>query len=216
MGTTFVNYQDVSGNAEKMAYSYLKNAGRKYDKAIQNHTAAYRKYFDRVSLDLGENAQAAKPTDVRVREFEKNFDPQLAALYFQFGRYLLICSSQPGGQAANLQGIWNYKLRAPWDGKYTTDINVEMNYWPAEVTNLAEMHEPFLDLVKRVAVQGRQSAAMYGCRGWTLHHNTDIWASTGAVDGPRYGVWPTCNAWFCQHLWDRFLFSGDTTYLQTV
>lgn len=162
VGTNFVNYKDVSGNAEKKAYSYLKNAGRKYDKAIQNHTALYRNYFDRVSLDLGENAQAAKPTDVRVREFEKNFDPQLAALYFQFGRYLLISSSQPGGQAANLQGIWNYKLRAPWDGKYTTDINVEMNYWPAEVTNLAEMHEPFLDLVQRVAEQGRA----VGCHVW--------------------------------------------------
>ena len=113
----------------------------------------------------------------------------MAALYFQFGRYLLICSSQLGGQAANLQGIWNYQLRAPWDGKYTTDINVEMNYWPAETTALPEMHEPFLQLVKEVAIQGRESAAMYGCRGWTLHHNTDIWRSTGAVDGPKYGVW---------------------------
>lgn len=140
----------------------------------------------------------------------------MAALYFQFGRYLLICSSQPGGQAANLQGIWNYQLRAPWDGKYTTDINVEMNYWPAETTALPEMHEPFLQLVKEVAIQGRESAAMYGCRGWTLHHNTDIWRSTGAVDGPKYGVWPTCNAWFCQHLWDRYLFSGDKNYLAEV
>lgn len=216
VGTNFVNYKDVSGDSEKKAFSYLKNAGKKFEKALQSHTAEYGKYFDRVSLDLGANAQAAKPTDVRVREFESNFDPQLAALYFQFGRYLLICSSQPGGQAANLQGIWNYKLRAPWDGKYTTDINVEMNYWPAEVTNLAEMHEPFLDLVKRVAEQGKQSAAMYGCRGWTLHHNTDIWASTGAVDGHRYGVWPTCNAWFCQHLWDRYLFSGNKEYLSEV
>ena len=139
-----------------------------------------------------------------------------SALYFQFGRYLLICSSQPGGQAANLQGIWNYQLRAPWDGKYTTDINVEMNYWPAESTSLPEMHEPFLQLVKEAAIQGRESAAMYGCRGWTLHHNTDIWRSTGAVDGPSYGVWPTCNAWFCQHLWDRYLFSGDKNYLAEV
>ncbi|MBQ8423336.1 MAG: glycoside hydrolase family 95 protein [Coprobacter sp.] len=213
-GTNFVNYKDVTGNQEQTAKNYLKNAGKNYNKALQAHTAVYAKYFDRVSLDLGSNEQAAKPTDVRVCEFEKKFDPQLSALYFQFGRYLLISSSQPGGQAANLQGIWNYKLRAPWDGKYTTDINVEMNYWPAEITNLMEIHIPFLDLVKRVADQGRQSAAMYGCRGWTLHHNTDIWASTGAVDGPNYGVWPTCNAWFCQHLWDRYLFSGDTTYLQ--
>lgn len=216
IGTNFVNYKDVSGDATAVAQKHLKQAGKNYAKAKAAHTNAYRKYFDRVSLDLGSNAQADKPTDVRVREFSSAFDPQMAALYFQFGRYLLICCSQPGGQAANLQGIWNYQLRAPWDGKYTTDINVEMNYWPAESTSLPEMHEPFLQLVKEVALQGRESAAMYGCRGWTLHHNTDIWRSTGAVDGPGYGIWPTCNAWFCQHLWDRYLFSGDKAYLSEV
>lgn len=216
IGTNFVNYKDISGNSQKAAQAYLKNAGKNYEKAKALHTASYKQWFNRVSLDLGSNEQIQKPTDVRIKEFKTAFDPQLAALYFQFGRYLLICSSQPGGQAANLQGIWNYQLRAPWDGKYTTDINVEMNYWPAETTNLAEMHEPFLQLVKEVAEQGRQSAAMYGCRGWTLHHNTDIWRSTGAVDGPKYGVWPTCNAWFCQHLWDRYLFSGDQKYLAEV
>lgn len=216
IGTNFVNYKDVSGDATAVAQKHLKQAGKNYAKAKAAHTNAYRKYFDRVSLDLDTNAQTGKPTDVRVREFSSAFDPQMAALYFQFGRYLLICCSQPGGQAANLQGIWNYQLRAPWDGKYTTDINVEMNYWPAESTSLPEMHEPFLQLVKEVAVQGRESAAMYGCRGWTLHHNTDIWRSTGAVDGPGYGIWPTCNAWFCQHLWDRYLFSGDKTYLSEV
>lgn len=216
IGTNFVNYKDVSGNAQERAQGYLKQAGKNYAKSLAAHILAYRKYFDRVSLDLGSNAQTRKPTDRRVAEFSSTFDPQLAALYFQFGRYLLICSSQPGGQAANLQGIWNDQLRAPWDGKYTTDINVEMNYWPAESTSLPEMHEPFLQLVKEAALQGRQSAAMYGCRGWTLHHNTDIWRSTGAVDGPSYGIWPTCNAWFCQHLWDRYLFSGDKNYLAEV
>lgn len=213
VGTNFVNYQDVSGDATAVARHYLKQARKNYAKSKAAHINAYRNYFDRVSLQLGSNAQADKPTDVRVKEFSRHFDPQMAALYFQFGRYLLICSSQPGGQAANLQGIWNYQLRAPWDGKYTTDINVEMNYWPAESTSLPEMHEPFLQLVKEVAQQGRESAAMYGCRGWTLHHNTDIWRSTGAVDGPGYGIWPTCNAWFCQHLWDRYLFSGSKEYL---
>lgn len=216
IGTNFVNYKDVSGNALASARKHLKQAGKNYAKSKNAHINAYRKYFDRVSLNLGQNPQADKPTDVRVREFGTHFDPQMAALYFQFGRYLLICSSQPGGQAANLQGIWNYQLRAPWDGKYTTDINVEMNYWPAEITALPEMHEPFLKLIEEVSVQGRQSAAMYGCRGWTLHHNTDIWRSTGAVDGPGYGIWPTCNAWFCQHLWDRYLFSGDKDYLAGV
>ena len=213
IGTNFVNYKDVSGDALNSAQQYLKQVNKNYTKSKTSHINAYQKYFNRVSLNLGNNAQINKPTDVRVKEFSSSFDPQMAALYFQFGRYLLICSSQPGGQAANLQGIWNYQLRAPWDGKYTTDINVEMNYWPAESTSLPEMHEPFLQLVKEVAVQGRESAAMYGCRGWTLHHNTDIWRSTGAVDGSSYGVWPTCNAWFCQHLWDRYLFSGDKNYL---
>lgn len=216
IGTNFVNYKDVSGNAQTTAQKYLANVNRNYTKSKATHTNTYQKFFNRVSLDLGRNDQADKPTDVRVKEFSSSFDPQMAALYFQFGRYLLICSSQPGGQAANLQGIWNYQLRAPWDGKYTTDINVEMNYWPAESTSLPEMHEPFLQLVKEVAIQGRESAAMYGCRGWTLHHNTDIWRSTGAVDGPAYGIWPTCNAWFCQHLWDRYLFSGDKKYLAEV
>ena len=216
IGTNFINYRDVSGNALTSARDYLKKGKRDYRKMLSDHETAYGKLFDRVTLDLGTNAQASKPTDVRVAEFATNFDPQLAALYFQFGRYLLIASSQPGGQAANLQGIWNHKLHAPWDGKYTTDINVEMNYWPAEVTNLPEMHEPFITLVEDVAETGKDAAAMYGCRGWTLHHNTDIWRSTGAVDGPKYGVWPTCNAWFAQHLWDRYLFSGDKEYLAAV
>lgn len=216
IGTNFVNYKDVSGNALRKAEGYLKNAGKKYAVAKKAHTTFFDQYFHRVSLDLGTNAQADKPTDVRVREFSSTFDPQLAALYFQYGRYLLICSSQKGGQPANLQGIWNYKLFAPWDGKYTTDINVEMNYWAADCTNLSEMNEPFLKLIKEVADKGRESAGMYGCRGWMLHHNTDIWASTGAVDGPAYGIWPTCNAWFCQHLWDGYLYSGDQRYLRDI
>ncbi|MDE6445536.1 MAG: glycoside hydrolase family 95 protein [Alistipes sp.] len=216
IGTNFIDYKDVSGDSEAAARRCLAQAERNYRKALRKHETIYRHYFDRVSLDLGRTPQADKPTDVRLGEFASTFDPQLAALYFQFGRYLLISCSQPGGQAANLQGIWNERRHAPWDGKYTTDINVEMNYWPAEVANLTEMHEPFIDLVSHTAGQGRASAAMYGCRGWTLHHNTDIWCSTGAVDGPKYGVWPTCNAWFCQHLWDRYLFSGDTGYLAQV
>ena len=216
IGTNFRNYKDVSGDAVATARAYLDHATASFPASLRRHEACYRRYFRRVSLDLGRTPQADKPTDVRLGEFAAESDPHLAALYFQFGRYLLICCSQPGGQAANLQGIWNERRLAPWDGKYTTDINVEMNYWPAETTNLAEMHEPFIDLVARTAEQGRASAAMYGCRGWTLHHNTDIWCSTGAVDGPKYGIWPTCNAWFCQHLWDRYLFSGDKRYLEQV
>ena len=215
-GTNFINYKDISGDSQKKAREYLQKTSKNYQKTKIAHTQYYTNLFNRVSLDLGSNEQALKPTDVRVEEFQSTFDPQMATLYFQFGRYLLICSSQPGGQAANLQGIWNYKLLAPWDGKYTTDINVEMNYWPAEITNLPEMHEPFLQLIKETAEQGKQTAEMYGCRGWALHHNTDIWRSTGSVDGAAWGIWPTCNAWFSQHLWDRFLFSGDKDYLTEV
>ena len=214
IGTNFVNYKDVSGNALSTAQKYLKQVNKNYAKNKAAHINAYQKYFNRVSLDLGRNAQADKPTDVRVKEFSTSFDPQMAALYFQFGRYLLICSSQPGGQAANLQGIWNYQLRAPWDGKYTTDINVEMNYWPAESTSLPEMHEPFLQMIKELYENGQEAAReMYGCRGWMLHHNTDLWRMNGAVDKAYCGPWPTCNAWLCHHLWDRYLYSGDKDFL---
>lgn len=216
IATNFVDYTKVDGEPLEAARKWMKASEKGFNHLLADHEKAYSEMFGRVTLDLGETPQADKPTDVRVREFATTDDPQLAALYFQFGRYLLISSSQPGGQAANLQGIWNHKLRAPWDGKYTTDINVEMNYWPAEVTNLAEMHIPFIDLVKDCSVTGRRAASMYGCRGWTLHHNTDIWRSTGAVDGPSWGIWPTCNAWFCQHLWDRYLFSGSGDFLSEV
>ena len=214
MGTNFINYKDVSGNADQRAEAPLANTKTDYHKAKDDHSARYRSYFDRVSLDLGTTPAALLPTDKRVELFKEGNDPQLIELYFQFGRYLLICCSQPGGQAANLQGIWNDKTKAPWDGKYTANINLEMNYWPAEVTNLSELHEPMLRLVREVADKGRETAAMYGCRGWTMHHNTDIWRSTGAVDGPSYGIWPTCNAWLCQHLYEHYLFTGNEAFLR--
>ena len=216
MGTNFVNYKDVSGNADQRAEAPLANTKTDYHKAKDDHSARYRSYFDRVSLDLGTTPAALLPTDKRVELFKEGNDPQLIELYFQFGRYLLICCSQPGGQAANLQGIWNDKPKAPWDGKYTANINLEMNYWPVEVTNLSELHEPMLRLVREVADKGRETAAMYGCRGWTMHHNTDIWRSTGAVDGPSYGIWPTCNAWLCHHLYEHYLFTGNEGFLREV
>ncbi len=221
--TNFENFRQVSpsGQAEIRAQEILDKAGkdflgRSYASRKEAHSQLFRPYMERVSLDLGSNEQASLPTGRRVLEFKDGFDPQLIELYFQFGRYLLICSSQPGGQAANLQGIWNYQPKAPWDGKYTSNINLEMNYWPAEITHLPEMHEPLLRLIREASISGRQSAAMYGCRGWTLHHNTDIWRSTGAVDGASYGIWPTCNAWLCQHLYDHYLFSGDGEYLKEI
>ncbi|WP_433831232.1 glycoside hydrolase family 95 protein [Flavobacterium anhuiense] len=218
VATNFKNYKDISADAEKRAKEYLQSFSKSYQKAKEDHIAFYQKQFNRVQLDLGSSPQINKPTDQRIAEFSKTADPDLVSTYFQFGRYLLIASSQPGTQPANLQGIWNPNAGQypAWDSKYTTNINVEMNYWPAEVTNLSECHEPFIQLIKEVSETGKQSASeMYGARGWTLHHNTDLWRSTGAVDATA-GIWPTCNAWFAAHLWERFLFTGDQSYLKEV
>ncbi|MDO7848632.1 glycoside hydrolase family 95 protein [Hymenobacter sp. M29] len=216
IATNFVNYHDVSGNAAERATAYLRQAvGRKYESALKNHVAAYQRYFNRVSLTLGVTDAAQQPMDVRLENFSKGQDPALAALYFQYGRYLLISSSQPGGQPANLQGIWNDKLKGPWDSKYTVNINTEMNYWPAEVTNLSELHEPLFSMLKDLSVTGQQSARqMYGARGWVLHHNTDLWRITGQVDAYNYGLWPMGGAWLSQHLWDHYQFTGDQQFLR--
>lgn len=221
--TNFVKYDDITGDADNKARVTLNRFLKKgnpfltYHDAFKAHRDFYRKQYQRVSLDLGHNTiQELKPTDERIREFSEKQDPGLVADYFQFGRYLLICSSQRGSQPANLQGIWNPDADQypAWDSKYTTNINVEMNYWPAEVTNLSECHDPFLQLVKDVSITGRQSAQqMYGARGWTLHHNTDLWRSTGSVDYASCSIWPTCNAWFCSHLWEHYLFTGDRHFL---
>ena len=219
IGTNFVNYQSVNGNENQAADRWmepLSKGKKKYDKMLADHISAYQKQFHTVTMDLGTNDQAKLPTDQRVAQFASNFDPQLVTLYFQFGRYLLLCCSQPGGQAANLQGIWNESRQAPWDGKYTTNINVEMNYWPAFVCGISQTFDPFLQLVKDCAEHGKETAEMYGCRGWTLHHNTDIWRSTGAVDGAYNGMWPTGAAWFCQQIWDGYLFNQDPKYLKEI
>jgi alpha-L-fucosidase 2 len=216
IATNFINYHDVSGNPGERAAAYLRPAvGRKYPRALKDHVAAYQRYFNRVSLHLGVTAAAQQPTDVRLTHFATGQDPALAALYFQYGRYLLISCSQPGGQPANLQGIWNEKLKGPWDSKYTVNINTEMNYWPAEVTNLPEMHQPLFSMLKDLSVTGQQAArTMYGARGWVLHHNTDIWRITGQVDKPNYGLWPMGGAWLSQHLWDHYQFTGDQAFLR--
>lgn len=222
--TNFVNYEDISADAEKKALAYITdyvNKGKDYDSTLADHVEKYQEQFNRVSLDLGANAiQEVKDTETRIKEFRSvGNDPGLVSNYFQFGRYLLISSSQPGTQPANLQGIWNPNARQypAWDSKYTSNINVEMNYWPAEVTNLTECHNPFIEMVKEVAITGAETAEkMYGARGWTLHHNTDIWRTTGPVDNNAVGVWPTCNAWFCSHLWEKYLYSGDNTYLAEI
>ena len=217
-GTNFQDYRTLGADGDKKALALLDAASSKaYKSMLKAHVAEYKEYFDRVELDLGTTPAAAATTDVRVKDFAAGDDPQLVELYFQFGRYLLICSSQPGGQPANLQGIWADGLNPAWDSKYTTNINVEMNYWPAEITNLSEMHEPFIKMVKEVAQTGAETARkMYGTRGWVLHHNTDIWRITGPVDFAASGMWPTGGAWFCRHLWEHYLHTGDMDFLAEV
>lgn len=216
--TNFVNYHNVKENESKKASALLAGAMKKeYSEALKAHTDYYQSQFNRVSLSLGgENTKTARQETVkRIAGFSQGNDPALAALMFQYGRYLLISSSQPGGQPANLQGIWNHQLNAPWDGKYTININTEMNYWPAEVTNLSETHEPLFDLVQDLSVTGRETArTMYGCNGWVAHHNTDIWRVTGPVDKAFYGTWPVGGAWLTTHLWQHYLYTGDKDFLR--
>lgn len=216
IATNLKNYKDLTAEPLVKAKSILNRAiAKKYDEALATHQKKYQSFFNRVTLELGDSEQSKKTTDVRVREFADHKDPQLVALYFQFGRYLLISSSQPGGQPANLQGIWNDKNSPPWDSKYTVNINTEMNYWPAEMTNLFEMHEPLFSMLKDLATTGKESASqMYHARGWNMHHNTDLWRITGIVDGGFYGMWPMGGAWLTQHLWQHYLFTGDDKFLR--
>lgn len=215
IATNFNNYKDVSGDEVKRATDYMnKGYGKSYESIKKFHSAAYQKYFNRVKLDLGVTPEANLPTDARLKNFRNTNDPQFVALYYQYGRYLLISSSQPGGQPANLQGIWNNSLNPAWDSKYTININAEMNYWPAEKTNLSELHEPFLKMVKELSVTGQETAkTMYGTRGWMAHHNTDIWRATGAIDGAFWGLWTAGGGWTSQHLWEHYLYTGDKEFL---
>lgn len=213
--TNFVNYKDVSANETRRATEFLAKAmKRPYAQALTAHEEAYQKLFGRVSLNIGPSSQ--EETSYRIKHFNERKDLGLVALMFQFGRYLLISSSQPGGQPAGLQGIWNHELLAPWDGKYTININTEMNYWPAEVTNLPEMHEPLFQMVKELSESAQGTArTLYECRGWTVHHNTDLWRMAGPVDGASY-VWPLGGAWLSQHLWQHYLYTGDQAFLKTA
>ena len=214
--TNFVNYHDISGKESKRASAYLTKALKKdYSQALSDHIGYYQQQFNRVKFDLGTTDAATQETHLRVKNFNDGKDVSLVALFFQFGRYLLISSSQPGGQPANLQGIWNDKLLAPWDGKYTININLQMNYWPAEVTNLSETHQPLFQMLKELSVTGKETAkVMYQAHGWMAHHNTDIWRSTGPVDGAYWCMWPNGGAWLSQHLWQHFLFTGDKAFLK--
>jgi alpha-L-fucosidase 2 len=215
--TNYVNYQDVSGDATARVNALLKGAlKRSYAEALLAHKKAYKAQFERVSFVLPTSDGSNRETDQRVRDFAQGKDENLAALFFQYGRYLLISSSQPGGQPANLQGVWNDKVKPSWDSKYTININTEMNYWPAEVTNLSETHQPLFRMLQELTVPGREAAQqLYGAQGWVAHHNTDLWRITGLVDRAYYGTWPNGGAWLAQHLWQHYLFTGDKEFLRT-
>jgi alpha-L-fucosidase 2 len=213
--TNYKSCNDLSKDPAKACKDTLADAGRKSFTLLRNaHLADYRRLFRRVSLNLGRTEAAEAPTDERIRNFKAGDDPRLAALFFQYGRYLLIASSRPGGQPANLQGIWNESLTPAWDSKYTVNINTEMNYWPAEAANLSECHEPLFDLLADVARTGKEVAkAHYDCRGWVLHHNTDIWRGAAPINASNHGIWPTGGAWLTQHLWYHYQFTGDREFL---
>ena len=215
--TNYVNYHDVSGNASTRNTETLERAAAmNYQKLLKRHTTAYHKQFDRVNLTLPATAASTMETDRRVAAFtqEGKTDLDLVALMFQFGRYLLISSSQPGGQPATLQGKWNDRLNAPWDSKYTININTEMNYWPSDVTNLGETQMPLFAMVKDLGTTGALTArTLYGCGGWVAHHNTDLWRIAGPVDIPGPGMFPTGGAWLSTHIWQHYLFTGDRNFL---
>jgi alpha-L-fucosidase 2 len=216
--TSYRRYDDVSGDPEALTKQTLDAASRKkFNTLRQAHVAEHQRLFRRVKLDLGTTDAARLPTDERIKNFAGGADPQLAALYFQYGRYLLISSSRPGTQPANLQGIWNESMAPPWDSKYTININTEMNYWLAEPTNLGECIEPLVRMIMELTETGARTARVqYGARGWVAHHNTDLWRATAPIDGPQWGMWPAGGAWLCLHLWERYEYTGAKEFLARV
>ncbi|WP_269713952.1 glycoside hydrolase family 95 protein [Caulobacter sp. NIBR2454] len=217
-GTSYRRFDDVSGDPVAANRQRLDKTARKpWTSLLSAHQADHRRLFRKVAVDFGTTAAAQRPTDERIRLSPTVDDPALAALYFQYGRYLLIACSRPDGQPANLQGLWNDKMNPPWGGKFTININTEMNYWPAEPTGLAECVAPLVAMVRDLSITGARTAkAMYGARGWMAHHNTDLWRATAPIDGAKYGVWPTGGAWLCKHLWDHYDYGRDRAYLAQV
>ncbi len=211
--TSFKNFRDIGGDALAAARAYVQRASRRsYDSLRQRHLADFRPLFSRVQLRLGED-HSIDSTDQRIKNFAGNEDPALLALYFEFGRYLLISSSRPGGQPANLQGIWNQDLLPAWSSKMTTNINLEMNYWQADAGDLWETQEPLWSLIRDLRVTGADTARVdYHSQGWVLHHNTDLWRATAPVDGP-WGIWPSGGVWLANQMWDHYQFSGNAEFL---
>ncbi|MFI5836185.1 glycosyl hydrolase family 95 catalytic domain-containing protein [Micromonospora sp. NPDC051300] len=216
IGSSYVNYRTVNGDYQGIARNRLTAARSvAVDQLRSRHVADHQALFGRVTIDLGRTAAADQTTDVRIAQHASVDDPQFAALLFQFGRYLLISSSRPGTQPANLQGIWNDSLTPSWDSKYTINANLPMNYWPADTTNLSECFLPVFDLVKDLTVTGaRVAQAQYGAGGWVAHHNTDAWRGASVVDGALWGMWQTGGAWLSTLIWDHYLFTGDLGFLQ--
>ena len=215
--TNFVSYNDVSGDPLSRMEAYLEGAqGKTYSEIKKTHVRDYQNLFNRFSLDLGSNGRDSLPTNMRLLKFaESAEDPSLIALYTQYGRYLMISASRKGTQASNLQGIWNKDLKPAWGSKYTTNINAEMNYWPAEVTNLSECHEPLFKLVEECAETGvRVAKEHYGAEGWVLHHNTDLWRGTAPINHSNHGMWVSGSGWLSHHLWEHYLFTRDLEFLR--
>jgi alpha-L-fucosidase 2 len=216
--TNFRNYRDVSAHPAKRNQAILAAARKlSYPDLRNRHVRDHSSLFSRVSLDLGRLGMGNRETDRRIREFTPRGDPELVTLLFQYGRYLLIASSRPGGQPANLQGIWNDSNTPPWDSKYTVNINTEMNYWPAEPASLQECHRPLFEALLEVAESGARTAREhYDARGWVLHHNFDLWRGTAPINASNHGIWPTGGAWLCRHLWDHYLYGGDVRFLRDI
>ena len=229
-GTNYKNYNDISANPASPCINALKSiVSKTYYQVKAAHIKEYQKYFNTFSIKLSnqsESSLAPSPperrlgvrslsTDERLAKFASSDDPSFVALYLQYGRYLLISSSRPGTRPANLQGIWNDLLTPPWGSKYTTNINAEMNYWPAELLNLSSLHEPLFKMIEELAVTGKQTAKdHYNAPGWVLHHNTDLWRGTAPINAANHGIWVTGGAWLCQHLWEHYLFTRDKIFLQ--
>lgn len=213
--TNFVNYNDVSGDASAKNEQYLKAAETMpFATLHKRHVTLYKSQYDRVKLSLSSTDNQSLPTVQRLDKFYGSQDMGMVALLFNYGRYLLISSSQKGGQPANLQGVWNDKMNAPWDSKYTININAEMNYWPAEVCNLSETAEPLFSMIRDLTQTGAETArAMYGCRGWMAHHNTDLWRIAGPVDGAFWGMFPNGGGWLSTHLWEHYQYTLDKDFL---
>lgn len=219
IATNFTDYKTVDTDHAMKAEQLLSSAvKKKFTSAMKEHIRIYGEQFKRFSLSLGSLPGTEKLTTTqRILNFQNDQDPSMVALLSQFGRYLLISSSQPGGQPASLQGIWCNSMQPAWDSKYTININTEMNYWPAEVTNLPETHEPLFKMLKELSVSGQETASkLYGADGWVAHHNTDLWRVTSPIDFAAAGMWPTGGAWLCQHLWEHYLFTGDKKFLKEI